>query len=252
MFRKRDKQRSKSVGRYPNPLKLNEDDSPNSPDVSTISDEEISESYGTQTHTRDEIEVADEYEDHNRRDLDILKKSLKGKDGVYRVKQLKGSISNPRFFNAEVRVKNQPSVETKSIGEKRYPNGEKYLIIYEIKKRSIFFTSENLTKRNKKKEENPFISLVDEGKVKRVKKKKAFVLCKVERVSKIKKIIEPTRSGFYVKKNNTAGTVLGNELGNQGTGKRSPDNCKVVDSGDRSWILKGSSLSVVGFEQEVR
>lgn len=58
------------------------------------------------------------------------------------------------------------------------------------------------------------------------------------------------KSGFFVKRNYTCGTVLGNEVGAKGTGVRPPNESSVVDSGDRMWILKGSYLSVVGFEEE--
>lgn len=59
------------------------------------------------------------------------------------------------------------------------------------------------------------------------------------------------KNAIYVKKNDTFGTVLGSQCGEEGSGKRDKGQKDVKDSGDRIWILGGNFLSVVGFEEEV-
>ena len=82
-------------------------------------------------------------------------------------------------------------------------------------------------------------------------KKMVFVLSE-ERMSEVVGFsphIGRWKSGIFVKKNNTLGSVLGGDVGALNSEKRL--GVSVRDSGDRIWILGENRLDVLGFEEEI-
>lgn len=59
-------------------------------------------------------------------DLEVLKKSLSEKEGVYRVRELKGSIHTPKFHDREVKITKKLEIDEDIVEDIRNPKGEEY------------------------------------------------------------------------------------------------------------------------------